>query len=123
MKKIAALGLAGLMGASALAITAGTASAYPSGGNWWNHGHYNHWHGGGGWGWGGPFVLGLGLGSMYGYNSYPYYNTYPAYPSYSGDWNAHVRWCASQYRTYNPGTDTFFVRPGVPARCVAPFDR
>ena len=27
------------------------------------------------------------------------------------------------YRTYNPSSDTFFIRPGVPARCVAPFDR
>jgi hypothetical protein len=124
MKKIAALGLAGLMGVSALAMTAGTASADP-GGDWWKHRHYDHhwdgdhhWNGGGGWGWGGPFVLGLGLGTMYGYGAAPY----PDY-GYGGGWDGHVRWCESQYRTYSPATDTFFIRPGVPARCIAPFDR
>ncbi len=118
MKKIAILALAGLMGASALAVTAGPASAHPpwvnhQNQNWnnnWNHGHWNH---GPGWGWGlgGPFLLGLGVGTLYS-NSYDY--------GYGDD---HVRWCATHYRTYSPATDTFFIRPGVPARCLAPFDR
>jgi hypothetical protein len=112
MKKIATVALAGLMGVSALAMTAGTAAAHPQG-QWPHHDH--HWnHGPGwGWGWGAPFVLGLGVGTLYG-NNYDYSYRY-------GD--DHVRWCEAHYRTYNPRTDTFFVRPGVPARCVAPFDR
>ena len=112
MKKIAALGLAGLMGISALAMTGNTASAgpHPSPDPWI---YRHHPHGGWGWGWGGPFVLGLGIGTLYG-NSYDY--------GYGYD-NDHVRWCAEHYRTYRPATDTFFIRPGVPVRCVAPFDR
>jgi len=114
MKKIAALGLAGLMGVSALAMTASTASAMPPGPPppWIHHHPHGGW--GGGWGWGGPFVLGLGVGTLYG-------NSYDDGYGYRGD--DHVRWCLDHYRTYRPATDTFFVRPGVPARCVAPFDR
>jgi hypothetical protein len=114
MKKIAALALAGLMGASALAMTAGTAAADP----WDHHEHHHDWdhhgHGWGGWGWGGPFLLGLGVGTLYSH-SYDY--------GYGGSWGDHVRWCETHYRTYNPRTDTFYIRAGVPARCVAPFDR
>lgn len=117
MKKIAALGLAGLMGISALAMTAGTASAMPPGGPYMHHHHHHGGWGGGGWGWGGPFVLGLGIGTLYG-NSYDY-----GYDRYGYGGNDHVRWCETHYRTYSRASDTFFVRPGVPARCVAPFDR
>jgi len=121
MKKIAALALAGLMGASALAVSAGSAAADPpwqhhQNQNWnhnWNH-HHNNWNHGPGWGWGGPFLLGLGVGTLYS-NSYDY--------GYGGSWGDHVRWCETHYRTYNPRTDTFYIRAGVPARCVAPFDR
>jgi len=129
MKKIAALGLAGLMGLSALAMTASTASAGPLPPPGpppppWIHHHPGGWGGGGwggggwgggGWGWGGPFILGLGLGTMYG-NSYD-----DGYGYRGGD--DHVRWCLDHYRTYSPRTDTFFIRAGVPARCMAPFDR
>jgi hypothetical protein len=112
MKKIAALGLAGLVAASSLAVTADTASAMPPGPPppWIHHHPHGSW--GGGWGWGGPFLLGLGVGTLYS-NSY----------GYQYGWDDHVRWCATHYRTYNPSSDTFFIRPGVPARCVAPFDR
>jgi hypothetical protein len=113
MKKIAALGLAGLVAASSLAVTAGTASAMPPGPPPpWIHHHHPHGGWGGGWGWGGPFLFGLGVGTLYS-NSY----------GYQYGWDDHVRWCATHYRTYNPSSDTFFIRPGVPARCVAPFDR
>ncbi len=27
----------------------------------------------------------------------------------------------ARYRTYNPGTNTFFIRKGVPAVCVSPY--
>ena len=118
MKKIAALGLAALVGASALAATAGSASAMPPGAPMWNHHYYPHhngypyWNRGPGWGWGGPFLFGLGVGTVYG-NAYD--NRY--------GWDDHVRWCASRYRTYSPRSDTFFIRPGVAVRCVTPFDR
>ena len=114
MKTIASLALAGLMGASALAMTAGSAAAQPPPPPPWIHHHPPGGGWGGGWGWGGPFVLGLGVGTLYG-NSYD--NGY----GYRGD--DHVRWCLDHYRTYNPRTDTFYIRAGVPARCVAPFDR
>ncbi len=72
------------------------------------------------WG-GGPPYFGWGAPD-YGYDyDYGYDDGY--YPEYSGDdYDAHVRWCQAHYKTYNPATDTFFIRRGVPARCVAPFD-
>lgn len=30
---------------------------------------------------------------------------------------AHQRACAQRYRSYNPATDTYTVRPGITARC------
>jgi hypothetical protein len=32
-------------------------------------------------------------------------------------WNRHVRACFARYRTYNPRTDTYLIRPGVRVRC------
>ncbi len=153
MKKLAALGLAGLA-AAMLTVASGSASAdkwdhnygsqphvsgswphpsgswpHPSGpgpstwphngGQSWNHDHRPH-HGHGG-----PWYYGGGPGPYYNYDDGDdyygddYYD-YPSYPIYD---DAHVRWCASHYRTYNPATDRFFIRAGVLARCIAPFDR
>lgn len=99
---------------------------HPSGpwaGDHRDHRHHN-WQGGR------PF-FGWGPGPeydddyFYGDGYYPLYPDDQYYPPYAGDggYQAHVRWCETHYRTYNPGTDTFFVRRGVPARCIAPFDR
>ncbi|MEJ0097451.1 MAG: BA14K family protein [Bauldia sp.] len=113
MKKILALGLAAAMAAGTIAATSTEASARP---HYWpqhnfNHGHY--WGGGGG----PSFFFGFGAPNYY----YPDYYYAPPLPVYNYG-SAHIRWCAQTYKTYNARTDTFFVRPGVPARCVAPFD-
>lgn len=82
----------------------------------WNHRHYynyNHYHD---WAnpfyynWAGPFI-GFGAGALFGaIITQPRYYPY-AYRS------THVQRCLARYRTYNPTTDTYFARPGVPARC------
>ncbi len=158
MKKLAALGLAGLA-AAMLTVACGSASAdkwdhngsqphmfgswshpsgswpHPSGpgpGSWphpgpgpsswphnggqsWNHGNHPHR-------WGRPRFYGGGPGPYYDYGDDYYDDDYYDYPSYPIYDDAHVRWCASHYRTYNPTTDMFFIRAGVTARCIAPFD-
>lgn len=50
---------------------------------------------------------------------YGYYGRAPGY--YGGYGNAHVDWCLNRYRTYNPATNTYFRKPGVPAVCHSPF--
>ncbi len=35
--------------------------------------------------------------------------------------SAHVQWCMNRYRTYDPGSDTYFPRVGVRARCSSPY--
>lgn len=55
---------------------------------------------------------------------YGYYYGYPPPPRYYGyyrGYNPHVAWCLSHYRTYNPATNTYFIRPGVPAVCYSPY--
>jgi hypothetical protein len=44
-----------------------------------------------------------------------------SYPAYSGP-TSHRAWCEWRYKTYNPATDTYFIRPGVPAACHSPYD-
>ncbi|WP_374573705.1 BA14K family protein [Phenylobacterium sp.] len=34
------------------------------------------------------------------------------------DWHRHVRACQLRYKSYNPRTDTFMIRPGVARRCT-----
>ena len=48
-----------------------------------------------------------------------YVEPYPYYPYYLS--NPHIAWCLAHYRTYNPATNTFFIRRGVPAVCVSPY--
>jgi|SwirhisoilCB2_FD_contig_31_27954879_length_428_multi_9_in_0_out_0_1 hypothetical protein len=132
MKKVLALGLAAAMAATTVGVTVEAASAQPKwqnngGGNW---DYKRHHHNGGYWRGGNfiaPFLLGgaigYGLGQSYYPNGYGYgYDyDYGYAPSYGYGGNAHVQWCASHYRTYNPATNTFFVRPGVPRVCVSPY--
>ncbi len=51
--------------------------------------------------------------------SYP--PAYPRPPVYGSGWSAHVAWCQARYRTYNPATNTYFIRIGVPAVCNSPY--
>lgn len=47
-------------------------------------------------------------------------NRPPAPPKHftkRGNWHQHVRACSARYRSYNPRTDTYQVRPGVKRTC------
>ena len=48
---------------------------------------------------------------------------YPrVYPRvYSYRWSRHVQWCSWRYKTYNPATNTYFRKKGVPAVCRSPY--
>ncbi len=61
-----------------------------------------------------PFFFGL-FGMML---ARPYYTQRYYYPS-----DPHVAWCVAHYKTYNPATNLFFIRRGVQAVCVSPYDR
>lgn len=110
MKKIAALGLAAVMAATAtLAVTA-SADAKP----YWPHPPYfpqHNYHQHNGFYLSTPFFFGFSFGPQY---QRPYYS------QYSGG-SLHVQWCASHYKTYNPYTNTFFIKKGVPAVCRSPY--
>ncbi len=120
MKKLLAMTLAVALAVTTVAATTTTADAR----------HRD-------WGW--PFAAGALLGFGLGYSVHPrrhyyahprrvypraYYYAepqryYPARAYRLG--NAHVDWCSWRYRTYNPATNTFFIRRGVPAVCVSPY--
>ncbi|MBS7545640.1 BA14K family protein [Ancylobacter oerskovii] len=44
-----------------------------------------------------------------------------AQPSYSGGGNAHVQWCANQYRSYRVSDNTFQPYNGPRQQCVSPY--
>jgi hypothetical protein len=102
MKKIAALGAAVVLAASATVATSVGADAKPWPPMYPYPMHPHHPHGGVYFSM--PF-FGFQIGPRYGY------------PSRS----LHVQWCASHYKTYNPYTNTFFIKKGVPAVCVSPY--
>ncbi len=69
-----------------------------------HHHHHNNFVG--------PFVFGLALGAIAN-NAYAH--------DYAG-LSPHQLWCLRAYpNTYNPATNTFYVRPGVVAVCVSPY--
>jgi hypothetical protein len=119
MKKALSIGLAATIAVSAIAVSAAPASAH-------------RWHRNDG---AGLAVFGavLGLAAIaaanqhrydYGYYDYrpypgPYYGYYGR--QYYRGYNPHVAWCLSHYRSYNPATNTYFVRRGVPAVCYSPY--
>jgi hypothetical protein len=125
MKKILAAALAAAVATTTLV---GVAEAQPFG---WKGKYDNHhvhrgppaWQGHhGNWGWRrsydpGPAII---AGSIFGA-----IGALAAGNAYRGDYysgpQSHVAWCESRYRTYNPATDTYFVRPGVPAVCHSPY--
>jgi hypothetical protein len=72
----------------------------------YRHGSYRHYHDG--YYYASPWWLGAGVGAIVGSavaNSQEY-----------GD--EHIEWCASQYRTYDPRTNTFIGRGGRRYVCV-----
>jgi hypothetical protein len=92
--------------------------AYPR----WYHGnrwHYRRpyyryrdrwWDDGGGWAFAVPFAFAAGALA-----------TAPAYyGGYGG--SAHVRWCASRYRSYDPSTNTWVGYSGRVYQCNSPYD-
>ncbi len=106
MKKLLALATVAAIAVGALAVS-GEANAKP-----WHPGQYPHPHPvypypGPGWGWG------YHPGFYFGFGFAPHYPR--VYVS------RHVRWCAENYRTYNPATDTFHPKIGVTAVCVSPW--
>jgi len=108
MKRLLALGLAAIVAAGAIitVTTAGPASArmwmrpYP---------YFPHPYPRSGFYFSFP-------SPWFGFNYGPTY--YPRYQYYS---SPHVAWCASHYRTYSSVTNTYFIRPGVPAVCYSPY--
>lgn len=105
MKKIAAFGLAALMAVGASLASSGGASAKP---NWMMHPHPAYpmmrYHQPG-------FYLSI---PFFGFRSGP-----PLHRRYV--MNRHVEWCLTNYRTYNPYTDTYHPKVGVTAVCVSPW--
>jgi hypothetical protein len=62
-----------------------------------------------------PFFFGFALGAL----TAPYYYDYE--PVYAG-LSPHQLWCLRNHpRTYNPATNTFYIRPGVVAVCISPY--
>ncbi len=121
MKRTFAIGLAAAAIAATLTATGGAALAQPK--HWkpyypHSYPHYSQPN------YVAPFFFGLGLGlaAPYFYQPYPYPYPYPypPYPAYAYN-SPHVQWCMAHYRTYNWRTNTYFIRPGVPAICVSPY--
>jgi hypothetical protein len=127
MKKTLSAALAVSIAAGAIAVSAADASAAPR--NW-------NWHRGNNAGAAAAIIGGIvGLGILsqaarphyYGYPGYTYDYPQYSYPRYNyryqggGYTSAHVEWCLSRYRTYNPATNTYFRKPGIPAVCYSPY--
>lgn len=130
MRKLIAIGLAAALAAASAMVASGPADAGWRGSGWGGPG----WGYGYGWnGWyrpgpsvrlffGGPnFRVGLGA-PVYPRYAYPRYrhDPYPRY-RYKAGGGGHVAWCSWKYRTYNPGTNLYFKRAGVPAACRSPY--
>ncbi len=132
MKKPLSIALATMIAASTIAVTAGEASAGPK-----HYKNYNHHHNNGHYNNAAPLAIfgaiaGLAAAAAsqphyYGYSPYqpqpyPYYGYRQPYNyGYGAARSSHVDWCLNRYRTYNPATNTYFRKPGVPAVCYSPF--
>ena len=122
MKKALSIGLAATIAVSAIAVSAAPASARP-----WHYRHHNNGAAIAAFG----AVLGLAAIAAANQNRYDYdYGYYRPYPGpyygyygrqYYRGYNPHVAWCLSHYRSYNPATNTYFIRRGVPAVCYSPY--
>ncbi len=109
--------------------------------NRWRHNRYgwnNGWHGNKHWnngwcrygrcngynnGWNNNPWPWLAAGAAIGYAGSYYNNDYYDDGGYYGDGggNAHVQWCLSRYRSYDPRSDTFMGYDGYRHRCRAPY--
>ncbi len=119
MKKPLSIALAATIAVSAIGLAATPAAARD-----------RHWHSNDGAaiaiiaGIAGIAAIAAASQHRYGYDyDYGYRYGYPPprpYGYYRG-YSPHVSWCLSHYRTYNPATNTYFARPGVPAVCYSPY--
>lgn len=120
MKKIVSLGLAALMAAATMTAMSGEASAKPK---YWKNQYFPHgnnmYHP-----YGNTFYP---QGNFFAFSGAPFFFGFSIGPQYQPRRhfyrvaNPHVRWCLNHYRTYNPATNLFFIKKGVPAVCVSPF--
>ncbi len=108
-KKIVALATAATIAAGIAIATTGEAAAHPGSGPNFSFGFS---FGGPGYYHPGPYA--------YPYMYRPYLHPRPLLRS-NIRWSKHVQWCSWRYKTYNPATNTFFIRKGVPAVCVSPY--
>lgn len=137
MKKIASIALAGTLALTAVATAAAPAAA---GGGWRNGPPPHHQHhyqprgGNNGANLAAGALFGFTLGAIasqafappaYYYPPQPVYYppappppVYPAYPVYS---NPNASWCAAQYASYNPQTNTWVDFRGVVHVCYGPY--
>jgi hypothetical protein len=120
MKKTLSIALAASLAVSAIAVSAAPASAHP-----------RYWHNNNGAAIA-AFGAILGFAAIaaasqprydydYGYGYYGYGYPPPRRYGYYRGYSPHVSWCLSHYRTYNPATNTYFARAGVPAVCYSPY--
>lgn len=133
MSKFASVTLAGALALSAVAVSAGSASA-----DGWRHrqGPPPPYRAGPSYDAGAAVaagaIMGLAVGSIF--NPYPAYPApvypayappppppYPVYPAYrvGPDYavEAHIQWCSENYQSYNAETDTWVDYRGVVHRC------
>lgn len=135
MKKIASIALAGSLALTAVATAAAPAAARDG---WRNgpppHHHRHHPRGNNGGNVAAGALFGFTLGAIasqafapptYYYPPQPVYYppappppVYPVYPAYADPNSA---WCASQYASYNPQTNTWVDYSGVVHVCYGPY--
>ena len=112
MRKLLAVTLAGLVSIGAVAATTGAADAHST--NYYRYGYSGY-----------GYYPGPRPPLAYLYLGTPFFGLGVRTPYFFGwhrahEWNEHVAWCSARYRTYNPATDSYFIRRGVPARCISP---
>ena len=74
-------------------------------------------------------ILGLGIAAILAPRNQPsvgtpHYGPKPKYkraPHYGSQWQAHVAYCKSKYRSYNPATDQYLGYDGYYHFCKAPY--
>lgn len=108
MKKIVALATAATIAAGIAVASTGEAAAHPGPGPNLSFGFS---FGGPGY-YPGPY--------QYPHMYRPYMQPRPMHRS-NFRWSKHVQWCSWRYKTYNPASNTFFIRKGVRAVCVSPY--
>jgi hypothetical protein len=135
MNRLVSTALAGMLAVGAVAASAAAANADP-----YNHPHphyyphYQGYHGYHGYhddgGYVAAGVLGLTAGLFASQvlapeppppEPYPYYASGygPDASEYATD-DAHIQWCESRYRSYDPETDLWRDYQDVPHQCVGP---